>query len=48
MVKDGRREETSKFAALSRCTYNDEICSIRIEPKSTVSHPTRDSTETVI
>ena len=26
MTKDVRREETSKFAALSECTNNDEIC----------------------
>jgi len=26
MIKDGRREEMSKFAALSGCIYNDEIC----------------------
>ena len=34
MIKDGLREETSKFAALSGCTYNDEICFIGIEPIS--------------
>jgi len=33
MVKDGRREETSTFAALSGCTYNGEVCFFRIEPK---------------
>ena len=26
MTKDVRREEMSTFAALSACTYNDEIC----------------------
>ena len=33
MTKDVRREETSKFAALSGCTYDDEICFVGIEPK---------------
>ena len=42
MIKDGRREETSKFAALSVCTYND------IGLKYIVCHPARDITETVI
>jgi hypothetical protein len=47
MTKDICREETSKFAALSGCTYNDEICFVGIEHKSIVSHPTRVITETV-
>jgi len=34
MTKDGRREETNKFAAFSGYTYNDEICFVVIEPKS--------------
>ena len=42
MIKGGRREETSKFAALSGCTYND------IGLKYIVCHPARDITETVI
>ena len=29
-LKDVRREEMSKFAALSRCTYNDEVCFVGI------------------
>jgi len=33
MTKDVRREEMSKFAALSGCSYNDEICFVGIEPK---------------
>jgi len=37
----------SKFAALSGCTYNDEICFVDIEPKFGVCHPARDITETV-
>jgi len=40
-------EEISKFAALSGCTYNDEICFVGIEPKFIVCHPARDNTETV-
>ena len=47
MIKDGRQEETCKFAALSGCTYNNEICFVCIEPKSIVCHPARDITETV-
>ena len=47
MTEDVRREETSKFAALSECTFNNEIGFIRIEPKSIVCHPARDITETV-
>jgi len=39
MIKDVRRKETSTFAALSVCTYNDEICFVGIEPKSIVCHP---------
>jgi len=34
ITKDVRTEEMSKFAALSGCTYNDEICFAGIEPKS--------------
>jgi len=41
-VKERRREETSKFAALSECTNNDEVCFVRIEPKSIVCNPVRD------
>jgi len=33
MTKDVRREEISKFSALSGCTYNDEICFVGIEPQ---------------
>ena len=47
MTKDVRREEMSKFAALSGCTYNDENCYVGIEPKCIVCHPARDITETV-
>jgi len=47
MTKDVRREEMSKFAALSGCTYNDEICFVGIEPKFIIFHPARDITETV-
>ena len=47
MTKDVRREEMSKFAAVSGCIYNDEICFIGIEPKFVVCHLTRDITETV-
>jgi len=47
MTKDVHREEMSKFAALSGCTYNDKICFIGIEPKFIVCHPARDITETV-
>jgi len=32
MTKDVRREEMSKFAALSGCTYHDEISFVVIEP----------------
>ena len=32
MTKDGRREETSQFAAMFACTYNNEICFVRIDP----------------
>ena len=45
MTKDVRREEMSKFSALSGCTYNDPI--IGIEPKFIVCHPARYITETV-
>ena len=31
MTEDACREETSKFAALSGCTYNDEISFVGIE-----------------
>jgi len=47
MITVGRKEKTSKFAALSGCTYNDEICFVGIEPKSNVCHPARDLDETV-
>jgi len=47
MTKNGHREEMSKFAALSGCTYNDEISFAGIEPKFIVCHPARDITETV-
>ena len=47
MTKDVRREETNTFAALSGCTYNDEICFVGIEPKFIVCHPARDIAETV-
>ena len=47
MTNDVHREETSKSAALSGCTYNDEICFVRTEPKFIVCHPARDITETV-
>jgi len=47
MIKGGRSEERSKFAALSGCTYNDEICFVGIKPKSIVCDPTRDIAETV-
>jgi len=45
MIKDGHKGETGKFAALSGCTYNDEICFAGIEPKFIVCHPPRDITE---
>ena len=45
MTKDVRREEKNKFAALSGCIYNDEICFIGIEPTFVVCHLTRDITE---
>ena len=47
MIKDVRREETSKFPALFGCTCNDEICFVGIEPKFIVCHLARDITETV-
>ena len=47
MTKDVHREETSKFAALSGCTYNGEIRFVSIEPKFIVCHPARDITEPV-
>ena len=47
IIKEGRRKETSKFTALSWCTYNIEICFVHIEPNSIVCHPTRDITETL-
>ena len=47
MSKDIRREETTNFASLSGCNYNNEICFVRIDPKSIVCHPARDTTETV-
>ena len=33
MTNDVCREEMSKFAALSGCTYNNGICFVGIEPK---------------
>ena len=45
MTNDASREETSKFVALSGCTYNDEICFVGTE--LIVCHPVRDITETV-
>ena len=36
MTKDVCREEMSKFAALSGCTYNKGICFGGIEPKCIV------------
>jgi len=48
MIKDGRREEMNKFAALSGCTYNNEICFVCIEIKSIVCHPARYITETAV
>ena len=47
MNKGVRMEKISKFAALSGCTYNDEICFVDIESKFIVCHPARDVTETV-
>jgi len=47
MIKDVRREETNKFAALSGYTYNDEICFVGIESKFVICYPVRDITETV-
>ena len=47
VTKDVHREEMSKFAALSRCTYNNEICFVGIEPKFIVCHPARGITATV-
>jgi len=47
MTKDIRTEETSKFAALSGCTYNDEICFVCIDPKTIVYNPVRDITQIV-
>jgi hypothetical protein len=32
MTKDVRKEQMSKFSALSGYTYNDEICFVGIEP----------------
>jgi hypothetical protein len=36
-----------KLAALSGCTYNDEICLVDIEAKYIVCHLARDITEIV-
>ena len=47
MIKDGHREETSKFVTLSGCTYIDEICFVSIKPNSIVCYAARDITETV-
>jgi len=44
VIKDGHREETSDFAVLSGCTYNNEICT---GSKSIACHLARDITETV-
>ena len=41
MITNGRREETSNFAALFGCTNNNEICFVRIEPKNVVCHPAK-------
>jgi len=41
MTKVVCREEMSNFAVLSRCTYNDEICFVGIDPKFIVCHPAR-------
>jgi len=38
----------SKFAALSGCTYNDEICFVDIESNFIVCHPDSAITEKVI
>ena len=48
MIKDRRRGETSNIAALSGCTYNDEICFVGIESKFIACQPARDIPETVI
>jgi len=45
MITDVRREEMSKFAALSGCTIKNKICFLCIEPKSIVCHPARDITQ---
>ena len=37
MIKDVRREEMSKFSALSGCTYNDEICFLKLKSLSDVT-----------
>ena len=37
-----------KLVRLLRCTYNDEICFVCIEPKSIVCHSAGDITEIVI
>jgi len=47
MTTDFRRKEMSKFAALSGCTYNDELCFVGIEPEFIVCHPARGITVTV-
>ena len=47
MIKDGCRNETIKFAALSGCAYNKEICFVRIDPKSIVFNLASDITETI-
>ena len=38
MTKDVRREEMSKFSALSGCTYNDEISTRRHRLHDSVCH----------
>jgi len=47
MIKVVCREETSKFAALSGCSYNNQIYLVGIEPKFIVCHPDRDIIEIV-
>ena len=47
MIKDGRREEMSRFAALSGCIYNSEIQFVYIESKPIVCHLATYITEAV-
>jgi len=44
----GVTKETNKFAALSGCINDNQICFVCIEDKSIVCHPARDITETAI